>query len=264
VEITRRDGTVLRFVESETDLSVGGNTYSALAGLTIGSITYGLDSVSSGVDIAFGSTEDSPISQDDIRDGAYDAAEVEIREVDREFPAYGNVQIFWGRVQQVQRKLEGGSLLEARGILSQSYQIIVERYSPMCIWYFCDDRCQFPEASVTFTGTITAIPDGYTLTVSGAAAGRPDDVFKDGVLSVTSGLREGLRVEMRGNTGGTIRTFLSHPRGLQIGDTISALQGCQKRFVDCQAYGNTLRFGGQHKAGSPAEANSISYIEWGG
>jgi hypothetical protein len=52
------------------------------------------------------------------------------------------------------------------------------------------------------------------------------------------------------------------PAALENGDVLSVLQGCQKRFIDCKAYGNQLRFGGQPAAGTPEESLNITYSEW--
>lgn len=262
LKITRKDGVVLRFTESDHTISVAEGDYPPLPGLVIGSIPYGLDGFSSGVDIQFGAKTGDAINPAAIRDGVYDSAEVELHHVDALNPSLGTVQAFWGRVSDISRRVEGGVKLSAKGLLSGANQIVVERYMPMCIWYFCDTRCGLSAADFTYTGTITAIPSPYELTVSGTAAGRPDDVFKDGVLEITSGNRSGLRVECRGSTGGTIKTFLAHPKGLAVGDTITILQGCGKRAQDCKTYGNFLRFGGQHKAGSADEASSITYQDW--
>jgi uncharacterized phage protein (TIGR02218 family) len=263
ITVERKDGTIERYTEADTDLTVSANLYTRLDGLMLGSIPYGLDGFSSGVDMEFGATDDTLITVEDIRDGVYDAAELTITEVDQTLPLVGGVQIFWGRIGNITRTIEGRVKMAAKGILAQSHQIVVERYSPMCIWFFCDDRCGLDPDDFTHAGTITALPDAYTLTVSGAISALADDILKDGVLEVTSGDRETTKIEIRGNSGGTVETFLAHPRGLQVGDTVEALQGCQKRFVDCQAYGNHLRFGGQPRAGSPEEATQITYIEWG-
>jgi uncharacterized phage protein (TIGR02218 family) len=260
--ITRKDGTVLHFTEADQDITYGGATYARLAGLTIGSIPYGLDGFSSGVDLQFGAAAATdPIQPAEIRDGVYDAAEVELRHYNLMTPGSA-VQVFWGRVSDISRRVEGGVKLSAKGILSGANQIVVDRYMPMCIWFFCDSRCGLDAATYTFAGTITAIPSAYELTISGAAAGQADDAFKDGVLEFTSGDRAGLRVELRGSTAGAIKTFLAHPKGLAVGDSVSLLRGCGKRPEDCKSFGNFLRFGGQHKAGNAEEAASITYQDW--
>ncbi len=259
-DITRKDGVTVSLSESDATW----NAYAPTAGLQIGTIPYGLDGYSSGVDFVLpvGDGDDAVIRPDDVRAGAYDGAVCTITEIDMTLPAAGGVQIFWGHIGNQERTTEGKLKLSAKGILSQSHQILVERYHPMCIWFFCGFGCELDPALYTHLGTIAAIPDRYTLTVTWAGGTPADDVLKDGVTTVTSGIRVNWRVENRANTGTTLLTFLAHPSGLAVGDTISVLQGCQKRFVDCQAYGNHLRFGGQPHAGSSEEAQAIVYREW--
>jgi len=142
--IVRKDGAALRIAETDADVTVDGQTYKALPGLTLGTIPYGLDGFSSGVDLEFGTKDDEPlthiITRADIRDGMYDAAELTVVEFDQGLPAHGGVTIFWGRVSTITRTVEGRIKVVAKGILDQSHQVIVERYHPMCIWFFCDSR----------------------------------------------------------------------------------------------------------------------------
>jgi uncharacterized phage protein (TIGR02218 family) len=260
VDITRTDGVEHKLSEAD----VTWNDYEPTAGLQIGTIPYGIDGYSSGVDLVLpvSDTIDAVITPADVRAGAFDAATIVITEADMTLPEAGGVEIFWGKIGNQERTTEGKLKLSAKGILSQSHQIVVERYTPMCAWFFCDTRCGLDPEDFTHTGTISAIPDRYTLTITWDGSAPADDVLKDGVMTVTSGTRINWRVEGRGNTGTTFLTFLAHPSGLEVGDEVSVLQGCQKRKVDCQAYNNILRFGGQPHAGSSEEAQAIVYREW--
>jgi hypothetical protein len=49
---------------------------------------------------------------------------------------------------------------------------------------------------------------------------------------------DGRNIAVRGNTGATLLMHIAVPAALENGDVLSVLQGCQKRFIDCKAYGN--------------------------
>jgi hypothetical protein len=137
-----------------------------------GTVAYGLDGQPSGIDLQAGVTDDTLITRSDVRDGLFDGGELDVWEYDQASPSDGRVHQFWGRVDDVQRRREGAVKISAKGILAQSHQILVERYSPMCAWSFCDSRCGLNPDDFTYAATITAISaDRYTLTISGRSGG---------------------------------------------------------------------------------------------
>jgi uncharacterized phage protein (TIGR02218 family) len=269
IEITTKTGAVYRFTEGDVAAVFGGHTFDPLPGLLCGTITYALDGSASSVDFQFGATADTPIAVGDIRDGFFDAAGASVWEYDLDYPEHGRVQALWVRVGDIVRRFEGGVKLNAKGILSQSHEIFVQHYTPVCIWSFCDDRCGLSPTTYTYGATITAISaDRYTLTISGDAAARPDNVFLDGVATIGSGDRVGWNMAVRGNTGSTLLLHLAAPAALHVGDALGILQGCRKIWdatdggTSCTFYNNRARFGGQPRAGSPEEAQNISYKSW--
>jgi uncharacterized phage protein (TIGR02218 family) len=141
VRLTTKTGALFYFTEGDAAATFDGVDYEPYAGLLAGTVSYAIDGSAAGIDLQLGVTDDTPITKTDIRDGVFDAAEMDVWEYDLDHPAYGRVQLFWGRVGDIERRMEGAVKLKAKGILDQSHQILVERYSPMCIWFFCDWRC---------------------------------------------------------------------------------------------------------------------------
>lgn len=269
VQITTKTGAVYRFTEGDVAATFSGSTFEPFPGLLAGPIPYALDGSASSVDLQFGVTDTTPITRADIRDGLLDAATVRIWEYDLDHSEHGRVEIFWGRAGDITRRFEGGVKANSKGILAQSHEIFIQHYVPVCIWYFCDSRCGLNPELFTYGATITAISaDRYTLTISGDAAARPDNVFLDGVATVGSGDRAGWNMAIRGNTGSTLRLHLEAPAAVQVGDVLGILQGCRKVWdatdggTSCTFYTNRLRFGGQPRGGSPQEAQAITYKEW--
>lgn len=269
--ITTKTGVVFRFTEGDIAAVFEGETFEPLPGLLGGTISYGLDGNAASIDLQFGATADTPIVTADIGDGLLDAAEVDAWEYDLDLPEHGRVRFFWGRVGDVSRRKEGGIKLPVNGVLNQSHQVFMERYVPVCVWFFCDEHCGLDPADFTHSATITGISDDrYTLVVSWSGGAPDDDVCLDGVATITSGERVGVNLAIRGNSGTSLLTHLAAPAALQVGDTLDVLQGCRKIYdatdggTSCTFYGNRLRFGGQPRAGSPEEAQNITYSEWPG
>jgi uncharacterized phage protein (TIGR02218 family) len=269
--ITTKTGAIFRFTEGDVAAVFSGETFNPLPGFLGGTIAFGLDGNAAGIDLQFGATADTPITKADIGDGFLDAAEVDAYEYDIDFPEHGRVHFFWGRAGDIEHRLEGGVKLNVKGILNQSHEVFMERYVPVCVWFFCDEHCGLDPADFTHAATITAISDDrYTLVVSWSGGAPADNVCLDGVGTYTSGAREGVNFAIRGNSGTTLLTHLAVPGAVLVGDTLDVLQGCRKIYdatdggTSCTFYGNRLRFGGQPRAGSPEEAQNITYSEWAG
>jgi hypothetical protein len=105
VDITRTDGVEHKLSEAD----VTWNDYEPTAGLQIGTIPYGIDGYSSGVDLVLpvSDSDDAVITPADVRAGAFDAATIVITEADMTLPAAGGVQIFWGKIGNQERTTEG-------------------------------------------------------------------------------------------------------------------------------------------------------------
>jgi uncharacterized phage protein (TIGR02218 family) len=237
--ITTKTGTIFRQTEGDVAVTAFDGTYAPYPGFLGGTIQYGLNGQASCV-----------------------------WDYDQDAPTDGRVLIFSGRVGDVSRRKEGGAKIQAKGVLDQTYELILIHYIPTCAWFFCDSRCGVSEAANTYTATIIGIAaDRYSFTVSGAAASRPVNVFMDGVATLTSGSRINWNMAIRGNDGPTFLTHLTVPAAVVVGDTLSILQGCLKLWdysagTSCTYYNNRLRFGGFPRAGSPEEAQNITYSEW--
>lgn len=116
---------------------------------------------------------------------------------------------------------------------------------PTCRARFGDEMCRVDLTPYTHALTVTAVEDARTFTCSAAVQG--PDAFGNGVVTFNTGLNE--KISM------TIETFqsgeftLSAPMifPIQVGDTLTAVEGCRKRFAeDCVArHANAFNFQGE-------------------
>jgi hypothetical protein len=107
VRLTTKTGTVFHFTEGDAVATFDGDDYEPYPGLLAGTVSYAIDGSAAGIDLQLGVTDDTPITKSDIRDGVFDAAEMDVWEYDLDHPAYGRVQLFWGRVGDIERRMEG-------------------------------------------------------------------------------------------------------------------------------------------------------------
>jgi uncharacterized phage protein (TIGR02218 family) len=117
---------------------------------------------------------------------------------------------------------------------------------------FGDARCVgngdggvLSEAAWTFSGSVTAINVArrdFDTTVSQAT-----NYFKRGYLKWTSGLNDGLTMEINKSfgTAGRLVLWLNMPYDVEVGDTFNAVAGCDRLYKTCGTkFNNIINFQG--------------------
>jgi uncharacterized phage protein (TIGR02218 family) len=124
-------------------------------------------------------------------------------------------------------------------------------YQPGCLWTLFDSGCTLNQVSYAVTGTITAVLNATTLTVTPAPTGDGADGianFAQGRLLFTSGVNNGFLTLIDNND--TTNLYLAYPLDdlPSVGDTITYYPGCSKSYNTCQAkFGNQANFRGFDK-----------------
>jgi len=159
--------------------------------------------------------------------------------VDYTDPTAGMIRRAHGSVGQITTN-ENGFAVE---ILTDAYrlqQVTGELYSKTCRADLGDARCTVNLAAFTVTGAITAVTDARIFADSARTEG--DDHFQHGLLTWTSGNNAGLSIEVMGYVGasGTFSLFQPMPYDVQVTDTYSVYQGCDKTLAACRDDFNNL------------------------
>ena len=102
VQITRKDGTIKRFVESQSDLTINGNLYVKMRGIRMSSIPYVLNASQMTVDFEATAVDDATIDPDDLRNGLYDNAAVIITAVSQATPSTNFIALFRGQIGETE------------------------------------------------------------------------------------------------------------------------------------------------------------------
>lgn len=126
-------------------------------------------------------------------------------------------------------------LQQSEGMVSQ----------PTCRARFGDDLCRVDLAPYTHALTVTAVADNRTFTCSGAVQG--PDAFGNGVVTFDTGLNQRLSMTVETFEAGVFTLNAPTVFPIQVGDTLTAVEGCRKRFAeDCVGrYANGVNFQGE-------------------
>ena len=185
------------------------------------------------------------ITRDQIASGVFDNARVYIFKCNYLSPVEDYEEIvlaFFGKtsLQDERYKIEGMSIVDT---LNQSVGMT---YTPSCRHRFGDADCGVLLAPITVSVALTHVTSGSIIRAS--SLGQPADYFAYGSATFTSGQNANLKpIEIkRHEADGTLELFDSAYYMPEVGDTISLIPGCRKRFSeDCQTkFGNAINFGG--------------------
>lgn len=243
LKITRTDGAVYAFTSADTDVTISGVTYQAAQGLNISSLetTAGL-----AVDNLELTTLDdgSTFTQVDVLGGRWNNAAFTISRYNFRSPSDGVDVLMVGTVGNV-NILNGKVSAELRGLQQYLQQPIGNVTSKTCRARLGDSMCTVNLASYTVTGTITSVSSSQVFTDSARAEAA--DYFAEGVLTWTSGAKNGLKQKVKAFASGQFTLSIAMVLAVEVGDTYSVYAGCRKRLTeDCVGkFNNVLNFQGE-------------------
>lgn len=141
--ITRRDGVEFFFTDHDKDIEFEGATYSASLGYNRTAVQNASDFSADNLDVT-GVLDDSSITEQELRAGAYDYAEVRLFLVNWADLSQGALRVRRGTLGEVILTPQGVFTTELRGLAQALSQQIGELYSPLCRADLGDARCKVP------------------------------------------------------------------------------------------------------------------------
>lgn len=174
---------------------------------------------------AQGLLDSDGITAADIEHGLWDGAAVEILEVNyRDLGAAANI-LRVGDLGQIKRR-QGIYVAEMRGLMQKLQNNFIRLVTPGCNADLGDDRCQVSLAAYTVTGSVSSVTSSRKFVI---ASGQGDGYFNFGKITFTSGLNDGLSMEVNSYLNdGTLETFLPMPYAVAPGDNFTIYPGCNK------------------------------------
>jgi len=241
--ITRTDGEVFAFTSHDRSIEYGGRTYSPLNAFTPSSVVSSAGMSVDNLDTQAVIDADE-ITDDDLRAGLFRYADVQIVEVNWEDLTQGARIIRTGNLGEITVNKSGTWVAELRGLMQALQQTYGRIYSRRCDADLGDTRCGFDLPSRTQTGVVTAVASRASFSVNGIT----DDVFDGGLLTWTSGLNNGVAMEIKrwsGSPSDSVELFDAMYFNVQVGDTFSMSPGCDKMLSTCRdEFNNVVNFRG--------------------
>ncbi|NUB24706.1 DUF2163 domain-containing protein [Azospirillum brasilense] len=256
-KIIRKDGKVFAATDFHDDLTIGGVTYKARAGYTRTAMASSSTMAPDNIDVegAYGVVDHEDLTDDDLRSGAYDGAEVQVLLVDHRQPHAGGVILKRGWIGEVTLR-EHRYTSEIRGLADALRTQVVESTTPGCRADFGDSRCRFNVASVSVSGSVSAVIDSITMRVDAAAA--PDGHWNGGHVRYTTAGGSVVSMEIRrSNPDGTLELLLAPAVPFAVGNAVTVAPGCTKDMAGCKRWSNVVNFVGEPHV--PGDRKALSY-----
>lgn len=248
-KITRTDSVEFFFTDHDEDIVYSGDTYIANSGYTRTAIVNNTALSVDNLEVQ-GIFDSDLISEQDLRAGVFDHAEVEIFLVNFEDLSQGILKLRKGWLGQAVLTEQGVFKTELRGLMEALQHEFIEVYQPECRAQLGDTRCGVDLTDTTFyrTGTVTVVNSRQSF-VATLSSGFTAGYFDNGRVTWTSGDNEFRSIEVNTVTGSDPYTFLLYlPLGynIQVGDTFTVFVGCDRKFETCRdKFDNANNFRGE-------------------
>jgi uncharacterized phage protein (TIGR02218 family) len=254
--ITRLDGTVIRFAESDEAITVTPDTFTVIAGLSVSAVkhTSNGEMPSCQIDAVHGDgyTFDSA----DLDVGLFDGATVQLYIVDR-MDLTRKGLLFTGVISTISYSpCEHTVTFSVKGASASARILMTQKRSPMCRTDLFSTLCGLDKTAYDVVATVVSIVDNFNFTVSGLA--QADGYFNQGVAVTAAGVAFVMSNWVQSTQ--TISTYLPVNRLVTLGQGLTLYPGCDKTLgiTGCGKFSNQLNFQGEpHFLGTAAAAQQV-------
>lgn len=246
-KITRQDGLVQGFTNYDQNLTIDGLTYKAATGFNATAFSQDNTLAVRNLDIESVLSSDG-ITEADLAGGKYDYARVDVFLCRWDIPPSSlflnppehilMVRGIIGEVSMSDRRYKA----EVRSFAQLLQQKISTVTTKECRAVFGDSKCTKDLSGLTDNLTITGVTDKRQFTVNSS---RANGFYSLGQITLTSGSNSGIKAMVLSYSGGIIQLFESLPYSLAIGNTLTAVAGCNKTIAACVSFGNILNYQGE-------------------
>jgi len=238
-QITRVDGTILRFTDHNRVVTIDSNEYTPVGGFD--SSAYREQDALRESEIQFnGVIQSSYVIEADLIAGRYEEAEVLEYLFDWRVPWAGSIQTtkFWISNLKFNGEVWQASLTDVSRYLRQR---VGEVFGRTCPHQLGDSRCGVNLAGFTVSSVrVVGMVDGEKRRIILAnsvdlGGGFIDDYFTEGEVEMTSGDNDGLKRDVKLYTQADRRIELQVPFPFIVapGDTFDIIAGCNKLRTTC-------------------------------
>lgn len=255
--ITRTDGTIIRFAESDEAITVGADTFAIIPGLQISGVKHTSNGEMPSCEIIAVHGDGYVFDSADIDVGLFDGAAVQIYIVDR-LNLTRKGLLFTGSISTISYEpCDHQITFEVKGPAASARILMTQKRSPMCRTDLFSTLCGLDKTAYDVASTVATIVDGFTFTVTGSLA-QADGYFSQGVLLTSSGVAFVMANWVQSTQ--TITTYLPSNRILTVGLGLTLYPGCDMTLGagGCGKFNNQLNFQGEpHFLGTAAAAQQV-------
>lgn len=264
IQITLLDGTVLRYCDFESDVTLSGITYSSAGPYPIFSgfqqkIGTEVDECKVQLWALLTNLVESTAILEAIGQGLFDGADVVIQRVMMPNPndgstarpikfdtSAGGVTVFHGNISdivEVDRTHAEFDVKSRKELLNIPFPY--QTFQPSCRWPLYGAGCNILASSFVVAGAVSGTPNPLLFNSNLTNA---DGYFSEGTITFTSGVNNGLSrtVRLYAHASGQILLWLALPAAPAAADTFNIYPGCDHTFSTCvNKFANGINFGGE-------------------
>lgn len=254
------DGTVFGFTDHDREVVALGETYSPNNGFTSTAFEQSSDFSVNNLSVVALTSDD--ITEQDLNAGRFDGAQVRIFYVQWDQPGLGILPLMGARLGEISIK-DGTFETELRSLGQALQQATGRVYGLECDANLGDNRCKVDTTPFTFPGVVDGIFD--IISFRDNSRTEEDDYFQYGLLRFTSGVNDGLEVEIKGyKLEQQLVVLLETPAyPFELGTTCQLTAGCDKTLETCRdKFNNVANFRGYPHM--PTEQSITETPDWKG
>jgi len=247
VKITRKDG--ISFGYSDHDVQIVFDSLLYRPSPSLQNISMHLRNNAEVSNQEFLSTWNVDLNEDDLKNGLYDDANIDVFLADYTNIAAGTIIIFRGSLGLIQWTDEGFRA-DIHSLMQQLQRQIGMTYTSKCRHQLFDQfgptivgGCTLVAGSFQYSSSVSSVTNKHNFNIN--SIGQPDDWVANGKLVWTSGLNNGAEYTVKSFKSDVIELFLPTVFTINTGDTFDVFAGCDKTFATCQTkFNNEVNFGG--------------------
>lgn len=237
--IVPTSGDPIGFTEHDKELVIDGVTYEPTEAFS-GSALVSKDNFSVDNMSIVGVNSDR-ITEEDLRAGVYDNAQVYVFAVQYDDLSRGVIPLRGGKLGEV--IIRGVQFeTEMRTLMQRLQQKVGRVYGIECdVKRLGDSRCKIDTAPFTVTGTVSGVVNRAQFTDTSRA--EAVNFFKYGTVRFLTGANAGRELEVKDFSGTPNRRFVliePLPYSIAVGDTYEAIAGCDRTRATCRDKFNNL------------------------
>lgn len=256
-KLTRADGTILRFTDHDDPIPF--STFSTVVETYVptNGVSLSARQLQAGLKVnnleARGVLASAAITEDDLRYGLYDGAEIWEYLVDWKYPFNGALVSTYYRIREVSWTPQGWTAQ----IEGRTSSLQVKRghlYTKSCRYTLGDDHCgkniETGTGDFRVAGTVAAVSNARKVFTSAALVGlQSNEFYRYGKVVWTSGNNAGIdlisEVSKFVSASGQVSLQLDTPINIAVGDGFNIYVGCDKTYGTCKSkFSNGDAFGG--------------------